>query len=131
MPKGQTNDPDEGKIERRRYKRIKKNFILTYYDKNTPHQKFEITQLKNISLGGICFVTTKKFEPGTAIGIELKTPYLADTTYLEGYVLESHEKVKNMIFETRLKFALLNPQAEFLLSKVIEFFMNGEKDNYA
>ena len=113
--------------ERRKYKRISKHFILTYFDKGNPSQKKEITQLKNISMGGICFVTSQRFDSGTQMGVELKTPYLADTTYLEGVVLESHEKVMDLIYETRLKFEFLNPQAEFLLAKLIEFFINEER----
>ena len=62
------------KVERRRYKRVNKNFILTYFDKNHPEDRHEITQLKNISLGGLCFVTLHHFEPGTPLGIELKHP---------------------------------------------------------
>lgn len=111
--------------ERRKYKRIKKNFILSYFDKANPEQKLELTQLKNISLGGACFVTTKAFNPGTIIGIELKTPYLADTTYLEGAVIQSNERVKNIIYETRLQFSNISTEAEFLLKKMMEFF-SGE-----
>ena len=95
--------------ERRNYVRIKKNFILSYFDKDRPDEKYEITQLKNISMGGMCYVTSRKFNYGTSMGIELKTPYLSDTTYLEGVVLESHEKVKNMLYETRLQFNFLDP----------------------
>ena len=125
-----SKEPDKkGDSERRRYKRINKHFILTYFDKSNPSRKQEITQLKNISMGGMCFVTSSRFESGTQMGIELKTPYLADTTYLEGVVLESHEKVLDIIYETRLKFEFLNPQAEFLLAKIIEFFINEEKSH--
>ncbi len=124
------NDPQkiEGPLreERRRHKRIKKNFILTYFDVSNPSQRFEITQLKNISKGGICFITTRSFIASTKIGIELKTPYLSGTTYLEGSVLESHEKIKNLLYETRLQFTSVEPQAEFLLNKVVEYFANGE-----
>jgi len=112
--------------ERRKYKRIKKNFILSYFDKAFPEQKLELTQLKNISLGGICFVTTKAFDPATVIGIELKTPYLSDTTYLEGKVIQSHERVKNVIYETRLEFDTLSSEAEFLLNKMMDFFTSEE-----
>ena len=115
---------------RRQYQRIHKNFILTYFEKDDPTKKYEITQLKNISLGGICFITSKAFAPSTLIGIELKTPYLSDTTYLEGLVLESHEKIKGILYETRLKFNPLNAQAEFLLAKLIDFFVNGGKNLY-
>lgn len=114
------------KEERRRHKRIKKNFILTYFEVSNPSQKFEITQLKNIGKGGICFITTRPFPASTKIGIELKTPYLSGTTYLEGIALESHEKIKNLLYETRLQFTSVEPQAEFLLNKVIEYFTNGE-----
>lgn len=108
--------------ERRQYKRIKKNFILSYFDKANPAVKLELTQLKNIGVGGICFVTNKTFDPGTVIGIELKTPYLSDTTYLEGTVLESHERVQNVIYETRLEFNELSEEAKYLLNKMMEFF---------
>jgi len=116
--------------EKRRYKRVKKNFILTYFELDHPKRKHEISQLKNISLGGMCFISTKLFEPGTRMGIELKTPYLSGTTYLEGKVLQSHVKVGNMIYETRLLFDALEKDAEFLLQELIEYFLNDQGISY-
>ncbi|MDP8212219.1 MAG: PilZ domain-containing protein [Candidatus Zapsychrus exili] len=116
--------------ERRKYQRINKTFILTYFDKANPDKKIEITQLKNISKGGICFITTKAFLPDTKIGVELKTPYLSDTTYLEGVVLESREKLKDILYLTRLEFDSLNPQAEHLITKMIEVFVNGGENDH-
>ncbi len=115
--------------ERRIYRRIDKNFILTYYNKADPSKKYELTQLKNISMGGMCFITTKSYAPSSKMGIELKTPYLSDTTHLEGTVLASHEKVKNIIYETRIKFDLLSSESAFLLEKLIEFFTKSEGKN--
>jgi|SRR6185503_592252 len=112
--------------EKRRYKRVKKNFILTYFELDNPKRKHDISQLKNISLGGMCFITTKQFDTGTRMGIELKTPYLSGTTYLEGRVLQSHSKVSNMIYETRLQFDSLEKDAEFLLKELIEYFLNDQ-----
>ena len=116
--------------ERRHSDRIKKNFILTYYAKSDPEHKYEITQLKNISLGGMCFITTKPYATGVQLSVELKTPYLSDTTHLDGRVLESHEKVSNMIYETRFQFGKLEPQAEFILARLIDFFIAGGKKLY-
>ena len=124
MDNSKNQKPNEP--ERRHYKRIKKNFILKYYDLEFPQEKFEVTQLKNISKGGLCMITSKKCEPPMKIGIELNTPYLTDTTYLEGSVLASHEKIKNLIYETRLQFEQLDPEAEFLIEKLSEFFSNEE-----
>ena len=112
------------KQERRQYIRIEKSFILTYFERSKPEHKYEITQLKNISLGGMCFITTHSFEASTELGVELKTPYLAGTTYLEGVVLESHEKMKNRVYETRLQFTTLEAEAKVLLEKLVAFFMN-------
>ncbi len=116
--------------ERRHSQRIHKNFILSYFNKANPNQRYELTQMKNIGMGGMCFIASQKFEPRTKIGIELTTPYLAEITYLDGIVLESNEKVKDMIYETRLKFECLDSQAEFLLGRLIEFFSNGEQTSH-
>lgn len=126
-------DKNENKMdqERRRSRRIRKHFILSYFEKEYPDRRYELTQLKNIGHGGICFITSQKFNSGTKLGIELKTPYVAETTYLEGVVLESHEKVRNMIYETRLKFEFLDKQGEFWVAKLIEFFVNGESGSHA
>ena len=115
---------DNGSIEeRRQYERIKKSFILSYYKLANPERKFEITQLKNISYGGMCFITAQCYESSTKLGIELKTPYLAGTTHLEGVVLGSNEKMKNAIYETRLQFGPLEAEAKVLLGKLIELFV--------
>jgi hypothetical protein len=116
--------------ERRKHERIKKSFILSYYDIATPNHKVEITQLKNISLGGMCFVTTKGFEPETKLGVELKTPYLAGTTHLEGTVMQSHEKMKGTIYETRLQFGSLDTEAKLLLEKLTRFFVGAKEQTH-
>ena len=122
----QNEDSEKLNRERRRYERIKKSFILSYFDLKKPDHKFEITQLKNISLGGMCFVTTQNFNSSSKLGVELKTPYIAGTTYLEGTVLQSHEKMKGTIYETRLEFDALDTEAKILLEKLMEFFIDAK-----
>jgi len=117
----------ESNEERRQYERIKKSFILSYYDLANPERKFEITQLKNISYGGMCFITSKNYESSTKLGVELKTPYLAGTTHLEGAVLGSNEKMKDAIYETRLQFGPLEAEAKVLLGKLIKLFVEDEE----
>lgn len=121
------NNPSspEGK-ERRKYLRIKKTFILSYYTSTEPAVRYKVSQMKNIGKGGMCFITSQKYAPGTILIIELRTPYFADITILEGVVLESHEKLANIIYETRLSFQNLSPQAVFLLNKLEEFFKRGD-----
>ncbi len=121
-PPSQSPEPPP---ERRQYLRVKKNFILTYYLETEPAVKYKVTQLKNISKGGMCFITSQKYAPMTKLIVELKTPYLVDITHLEGTVLESHEKIPNIIYETRLQFENLSSQAQFLIDKLEELFRKG------
>lgn len=116
--------------ERRQHPRINKTFVLSYFDLENSQQKHEITQLKNISVGGMCFITTHPVQPSTRIGIELKTPYLASMTYLEGNTLDSREKIKNMVYETRLQFDSLSEQSRALLDRIIEIFLKEQEGNH-
>ena len=115
------------KDDRRQYIRIKKHFILAYYDKEHPEKRFDASQLKNISLGGMCFLTSQYFKPASIVSIELKTPYLTGTVYLEGKVLGCVEKLPKVIYETRLQFDKLSTQAEFVLNKIVEYYKERSK----
>ena len=122
-------EPQWDNLERRHYIRIEKHFVISYYDKEDPQIRQNVSQLKNISLGGMCFVTASKYNPGTQMGVELKTPYVSDMVHVDGTVLESHEKIPNMIYETRLRFENLSTQAQLVLQKIIETLskLSGEK----
>ena len=117
----------EHKQERRKYKRIKKNFILSYYETTNPSKKFAASQLRNISLGGICLITPQPFYQGTVLGFNIKTPFLIEMASLEGEVLQSHEKVKDIIYETRIRFRELSPEATEVIKNLIEHFSHDEK----
>jgi len=113
--------------ERRKFLRIRKNFILSYYNKSHPETRHDATQLKNISIGGMCFLTSLQFRAGTIIAIELKTPYLTGTVYLEGKVVGCVERLAGTVYETRLAFDNLSQQAEFVLQKIVEYYKDKTK----
>ncbi|MFH0754467.1 MAG: PilZ domain-containing protein, partial [Candidatus Omnitrophota bacterium] len=70
--------------ERRQHVRIKKNYIIRFHEKSNPAVKFEVSQIENISRGGLCFTSTTLFPVNLVLSIELRTPYITDTIYLEG-----------------------------------------------
>ncbi len=115
--------------ERRRYIRITKHFIISYYDKSDPEVRHSVSQLNNVSMGGMSFIALENYAPSTKMAIKLKTPYIEDTVYIEGAVLECREKIKNMIYEIRLSFDPLSTDAEIILKKIVETFtkISGEK----
>ena len=108
--------------EKRKYTRITKSFILSYYDLNDPLRRHDSSQLKNISVGGMCLVTAQLYTPGIRLAIELRTPFLSEFIHLKGTVLDSKEKIKGIIYETRLKFDELPPATQDILKKLIEHF---------
>lgn len=105
--------------ERRKHLRIDRNFILTYHQKDNSSQAHEVSQVNDVSKGGMNFSTTYRLEVGAAIIIDLKTPFLADSVRLEGTVLECKEKIADMIYEVRLQFKEI-PEAVLAVLEKIE-----------
>ena len=118
-----TADQAQGK-ERRQFIRIKKNYIIRFCDKGNPSLKFEVSQVENISKGGLRFTSTMPFDAGTELAIELRTPYVADTIYLEGTVLDSRETVKGLLYSNRLQFHDIAPQSVDVLEKIEKYNLN-------
>ncbi len=119
--------PDKFGAERRKYHRIHKHFVLSYFDLNDPLVRHDASQLKNISVGGMCLITSKPFKAETRLGIELKTPFLSEFIYLEGTVIECKEKIRGIIYETHMRFDQLPLPSQIVLKKLIEHFDTEEK----
>ncbi|MCR4336891.1 MAG: PilZ domain-containing protein [Candidatus Omnitrophica bacterium] len=129
MALGKKKTQEQILAERRQYARIKKNFLLRYFDLEHPERKYSTSQLKNISLGGMCLVTEKSFPRMARLGVELKTSFISTLLVLNGTVLESHERVKDIIYETRLKFDEIPPSTKSVLQKLIKHFETVTKEN--
>ncbi len=106
---------------RREHVRIYRSFILNYHPLSNISAQKEITQINNISQGGINFSVTSPLIVGDQYGIELKTPFLAEGVYLQGEVLECREKIIGLIYEIRLKFKDLSTSAKEVLNKVEQY----------
>jgi hypothetical protein len=107
--------------ERRQFVRIRKHYIIRFYQKDNPSLKYEASQILNISKGGLCFSSTIPFDIGAHLAIELRTPYVAEKVYLEGRILESKEKIKGVVYQNRIKFNDLSAHAADVLDKVEKY----------
>ena len=104
--------------ERRKYIRIYRNFILSYHQKGNPSATHEVSQVNNVSKGGLCFSSTQPLKQGRSIIINLKTPFISDSISVEGVVLECKEKITDMIYEVRLQFQEVPRQVLTVLEKI-------------
>lgn len=112
--------------ERRQTVRIKKHFILRFFLKNEPTKALEISQVEDISKGGICFTSTINFKKGDILGIELRTPYISDAINLEGTIVAIHDKIKGMIYQNHLQFQNITPAASAILEKIEQYNSSSE-----
>ncbi|MDE2027439.1 MAG: PilZ domain-containing protein [Candidatus Omnitrophica bacterium] len=114
--------------ERRLHLRIYRNFILSYQEKGNQKPVHEVSQINNISRGGLNFSSTHPLKQDALVTVDLKTPFLADSIRIEGIVLECKEKVNGMIYEVRLQFKDVPPQESAVLEK-IEKYGKAEADS--
>jgi len=89
--------------EKRKYSRVDVNFVVSYRIKEE-YDNSDLTQTKNISQGGILLTTNRKFDKGTRLAMVIRLPFLARKIELDGEVVDSKVVVKNLIYETRIKF---------------------------
>lgn len=108
--------------ERRKHPRVTKHFIITYYDEKIENAQHNVSQLKNISQGGICFSSCVPYAAGAQLKILIKTPYLAETLNAQGIVVDCIERIPNVIYEIHLKLEHLNEEAQSILQKIEKSF---------
>lgn len=114
--------------ERRKHERLKRRFVVSYHSEVDPANTFDISQIKDISLGGMRFVTSLGYPAETILTIELQTPFIRDKILMKARVLESKEVIADMIYDTRVIFTELDEEARHYVSKAIEVFLKSDKE---
>ncbi|MCK4519795.1 MAG: PilZ domain-containing protein [Candidatus Omnitrophica bacterium] len=89
--------------EKREYPRVNANLVVNYRIQELP-DTYDLSQTKNISQGGILITTSKLFEKGIQLTMNLRIPLVPQRVKLSGEVVESREVVRDLIYETRVKF---------------------------
>jgi len=113
--------------ERRRFERIQKQFVLTYKVRGK-NEKYEVSQIKNISEGGMLFTTSKDFLQETVLEVELKTPISAKGVNFLAKVVESQQVIEGLIYNTRVSFMEVDEQAQYLIKETVDFFLKKLKE---
>ncbi|MDP3143263.1 MAG: PilZ domain-containing protein [Candidatus Omnitrophota bacterium] len=114
--------------ERRQFERLKRKFVVSYHSLEDPSATFDISQIKDISLGGMRFVTSRGYQADTVLAIELQTPFVRERLSLQAKVLESKEVVADLIYDTRVIFSELDDEAKHYLTRTIEIFLKKDKE---
>ena len=93
----------------RKHERIETHIVLFY--KGLYDEKFNSSQLLDISRSGMQFTTAKDYPPNTPIEINVLVPTsYPDKLNIKGIVLHSREKMKDMLYNTGIKFTENTPE---------------------
>ncbi len=108
--------------ERRRCPRISGRFIVSYRILDEVDNA-DITQTRNVSLGGMLLTTNRRFEPGTNLALEIRLPFDPHPIMIIGKVQESREITRNLIYDTRLIFLAVDERHRKVINETIDYYM--------
>ncbi len=112
--------------ERRKHPRIDGRFIVSYRVLEEA-DNLDITQTKNVSLGGMLLTTNMQFDPGTNLALEIRLPFDPNPILLIGKVIESKEVTKNLIYDTRLSFLAVDDKHRSSIGQTVDYYLKRSK----
>ncbi len=105
--------------ERRQFPRVNANFVVSYRIKEI-RDGYDLSQTKNVSQGGILLTTNREFKKGIFLAMTIRFPLVRQKIEVTGEVVSSRQIVRNLIYETRIKFLDLNEEFFTKLGEFIE-----------
>lgn len=112
--------------ERRKQPRISGRFIVSYRILEE-EDNVDITQTRNLSLGGMLLTTNRKFEPGTNLALEIRLPFDPNPIMLIARVIESREVTKDLIYDTRLIFLAVDEKHRGVIGQTLNYYLKKDK----
>jgi len=107
--------------ERRKAPRISARFIVSYRILDEV-DNVDITQTKNMSLGGMLLTTNRQFSEGTHLALEIRLPFDPNPIMIIGRVIESREISKDLIYDTRMAFLAIDEKHRDIIKQTVEFY---------
>ncbi|HOX54927.1 MAG: PilZ domain-containing protein [Candidatus Omnitrophica bacterium] len=104
--------------EKRQFFRAKRP-ILVYYQVKGDSAPAKASETKDISSGGMCFVSARPFDKDTVLSIEIHLPISHDQIDACGKVIESQLIGEGKGYNTRLAFVDTDPISLIRLQREI------------
>lgn len=108
--------------ERRKNPRIAARFIVSYRILEES-ESVDVSQTKNLSLGGMLLTTNKHFKPGTNLALDIRLPFDPNPILIVAKVLESKEITENLIYDTRLTFLAIDKRHQKVLGSTVDYYL--------
>lgn len=108
--------------ERRKHPRIAGRFIVSYRILNEA-DNVDISQTKNLSLGGMLLTTNRQFQSSAKLALEIRLPFEPEPLILIAEVIESREITKNLIYDTRLSFLAVDEKHRNSMDETVDYYL--------
>ena len=108
---------------KREHLRMKANYIVSYRFKKMSGDH-DLSQTKNVSQGGMLITTNEEFAKGAILSMKIRFPITPQKLSVTGQVVESKTIVRDLIYETRIRFMDLD---EIFFKKLGEFIKKQVK----
>lgn len=108
--------------ERRRHPRVNARFIVSYRILDEV-DNVDISQTKNLSLGGMLLTTNRQFGIGTNLALEIRLPFDPNPIMIIAKVLESREISKDLIYDTRLNFLAIDERHRNVVKETVDYYI--------
>lgn len=111
-----------GEIEKRRHPRAKGRFVV-HYKILEESNNIDITQTKDLSMGGMHLTTNRPFGAGTKLALEIRLPFDPHPIMIVGRVVNSHEVAKGLIYDTRIEFLDIDKNHKDIISQTVDYYI--------
>ncbi len=108
--------------EKRKYPRINACFVVSCRVLKEAGN-VDISQTKNLSLGGMLLTTNRKFNPGTMLALEIHLPFDINPIIITAKVLGSREITKDLIYDTRILFLKVSRHHKNAINQTINLYL--------
>ena len=108
--------------EKRRHPRVNARFIVSYRILEAA-DNVDISQTKNLSLGGMLLTTNRQFGIGTNLALEIRLPFDPNPIMIIAKILESREISKDLIYDTRLNFLAIDERHRNVIKETVDYYI--------
>ncbi len=105
--------------EKRKYLRLNKNLVISYI-KEDKDKGYDLSQIHNISQGGLLFNASQEFEEGDVLSIWVRFPFLKERTNILAEVVGC-QKLRKRLYQVRVQFVEI---PEDVLGKFKDYMKN-------
>ncbi|MDD4954293.1 MAG: PilZ domain-containing protein [Candidatus Omnitrophica bacterium] len=108
--------------EKRKDPRVSGRFVVSYRILEEANN-VDISQTRNISVGGMLLTTNRGFDKGTNLALEIRLPFSLDAMKFIGRVVESREISRGLIYDTRIEFFSVEDKYKKVVGDTVDYYL--------